>query len=235
MRLDNFITKAIGVSRSEAITLIKKGNVSVNEIVVYKKDIHIDENKDIIKFNDALITYKEFIYIMLNKPQGVISATTDKKDKTVVDLINAKRNIFPVGRLDKDTVGLLILTNNGKYAHLSTNPNHHVEKKYYVEVENILKDEDISLFLNGLEIKDGNNEIFKTKPAQLEIISNNSCYVTLTEGKFHQVKRMFEKIDNKVTFLKRVSFGGIVLDESLKYGEYRELTEDEVKLFKKEK
>ena len=135
MRLDNFLSKALGVSRSDAISLLKKKQIILNDKIVTKKDTFIDEQKDIIKYNGEVITYKEFIYIMLNKPKGVVSATTDKNDKTVVDLINIKRDIFPVGRLDKDNEGLLLLTNNGKYAHLLTSPNHHVEKKYYVELE----------------------------------------------------------------------------------------------------
>ena len=235
MRLDNFLNKALSVSRSEASKIIKDKKIIVNEKIVTKKDTYIDEQKDIIKYNGEIITYKEFIYIMLNKPKGYLSATKDGKEKTVIDLIDIKRDIFPVGRLDKDTEGLLLLTNNGKYAHYLTSPNHHVEKKYYVELERDIKPEDIILFCEGLEIRDGKDELYMTKPAKLDVITNNSCYVYITEGKFHQIKRMFEKLDNKVTYLKRVKFGEIKLDETLELGQYRELTEEEIKLFKQEK
>ena len=235
MRLDNFLNKALSVSRSEASKIIKDKKIIVNDKIVTKKDTYIDEQKDIIKYNGDIITYKEFIYIMLNKPKGYLSATKDGKEKTVIDLIDIKRDIFPVGRLDKDTEGLLLLTNNGKYAHYLTSPNHHVEKKYYVELEKDIKPEDIILFCEGLEIRDGKDELYITKPAKLDLITNNSCYVYITEGKFHQIKRMFEKLDNKVTYLKRVKFGEIELDETLELGQYRELTEEEIKLFKQEK
>ena len=126
MRLDNFLTKALNITRSEASKVIKSKQIKVNDDIITKKDIYIDEQKDIIQFNNQIITYKEFIYIMLNKPKGYLSATKDGKEKTVIDLIDIKRDIFPVGRLDKDTEGLLLLTNNGKYAHFLTSPNHHV-------------------------------------------------------------------------------------------------------------
>lgn len=235
MRLDNFLNKALSISRSEASKIIKDKKIIVNDKIVTKKDTYIDEQKDIIKYNNEIITYKEFIYIMLNKPKGYLSATRDLKEKTVIDLINIKREIFPVGRLDKDTEGLMLLTNNGKYAHYLTSPNHHVEKKYYVELENEIKDEDIPLFCNGLEIRDGKDELYITKQAKLEKLTTNTCYVYIIEGKFHQIKRMFEKLNNKVTYLKRIQFGDIKLDETLQLGEYRELTEEEIILFKQGK
>ena len=235
MRLDNFLTKALNITRSEASKVIKSKQIKVNDDIITKKDIYIDEQKDIIQFNNQIITYKEFIYIMLNKPKGYLSATKDGKEKTVIDLIDIKRDIFPVGRLDKDTEGLLLLTNNGKYAHFLTSPNHHVEKKYYVELEKNIDEKDILLFCNGLEIKDGKDELYITKKAKLDLITNNSCYVYITEGKFHQIKRMFEKLDNKVIYLKRVQFGEIKLDDKLELGQYRELTDDEIVLFKQGK
>ena len=235
MRLDNFLTKALNITRSEASKVIKSKQIKVNDDIITKKDIYIDEQKDIIQFNNRIITYKEFIYIMLNKPKGYLSATKDGKEKTVIDLIDIKRDIFPVGRLDKDTEGLLLLTNNGKYAHFLTSPNHHVEKKYYVELEKNIDEKDILLFCNGLEIKDGKDELYITKKAKLDLITNNSCYVYITEGKFHQIKRMFEKLDNKVTYLKRVQFGEIKLDDKLELGQYRELTDEEIVLFKQGK
>lgn len=235
MRLDNFLTKSLNITRSEASKIIKNKQILLNDTLVTKKDTYINEDKDVVKYNNEVITYKEFIYIMLNKPKGYVSATTDKKDKTVVDLINIKREIFPVGRLDKDTEGLMLLTNNGKYAHYLTSPNHHVIKKYYVEVEQEITKEDIDKFCNGLEIRDGKDELYKTKEAKLELLTNNSCYVYISEGKFHQIKRMFEKLNNKVIYLKRVKFGDIELDPSLQLGEYRELTEQEIILFKQGK
>ena len=235
MRLDNFLTKSLNITRSEASKMIKNKQILLNDALVTKKDTYINEDKDVVKYNNEVITYKEFIYIMLNKPKGYVSATTDKKDKTVVDLINIKREIFPVGRLDKDTEGLMLLTNNGKYAHYLTSPNHHVIKKYYVEVEQEITKEDIDKFCNGLEIRDGKDELYITKEAKLELLTNNSCYVYISEGKFHQIKRMFEKLNNKVTYLKRVKFGDIELDPSLQLGEYRELTEQEIILFKQGK
>lgn len=234
MRLDNYLNKALQISRSEASKIIKQKQIKVNDIIITKKDTYIDEQKDIIKYNEKVLTYKEFIYLMLNKPKDYICATKDNKDKTVIELINISRNIFPVGRLDKDTEGLLLLTNNGKYAHLLTSPTHCIEKKYYVELENEISEEQIKLFCNGLEIRDGKDELFITKPAKLEKISNKSCYVTITEGKFHQIKRMFNKIDNNVLYLKRVEFANIILDPTLKIGSYRELTEEEIKLFKQQ-
>lgn len=234
MRLDNYLNKALSISRSEASKIIKQKQIKVNDIIVTKKDMYIDEQKDIIKYNEEILSYKEFIYLMLNKPKNYICATKDNKDKTVIDLINMSRNIFPVGRLDKDTEGLLLLTNNGKYAHLLTSPTHHVEKKYYVELEKEISEEQIKLFCNGLEIRDGKDQLFVTKPAKLEMISDKSCYATITEGKFHQIKRMFNKIDNSVVYLKRVEFANIVLDPTLEVGSYRELTEEEIKLFKQQ-
>lgn len=235
MRLDNFLTKALNVTRSEASKIIKSKQIEVNNSIVTKKDIYIDEQKDVVKYNNEIITYKEFIYIMLNKPKGYLSATKDGKEKTVIDLIDIKRDIFPVGRLDKDTEGLLLLTNNGKYAHFLTSPNHHVEKKYYVELEKDINDNDIYLFCNGLEIRDGKDELYITKQAKLDVVTSNSCYVYITEGKFHQIKRMFEKLNNKVTYLKRVQFGDIKLDDNLELGQYRELTDEEIILFKQGK
>ena len=235
MRLDNFLNKALNVSRSEASKIIKNKQITINDKVVVKKDTYIDEQKDIIKYNNQIIEYKEFIYIMLNKPKGYLSATKDAKDKTVIDLIDIKREIFPVGRLDKDTEGLMLLTNNGKYAHFLTSPNHHVIKKYYVEVEKEILEDEIKLFCNGLEIRDGKDELYITKDANLELITDRTCYVYISEGKFHQIKRMFEKINNKVLYLKRIKFGDIELDETLELGQYRELTEEEIKLFKREK
>ena len=239
MRLDNFLTKALNISRSDASIIIKKQHVYVNGQQVLKKDFHINENKDIVKVNDQLIDYKEFIYIMLNKPQGVVCAVRDKKDKTVIDILDQNimhiKEIFPIGRLDKDTEGLLILTNDGQLSHKIANPNHEVYKEYYVKTLSKLSANDCELFCNGLEILDGNDKLFVTKKAKMKILSDNECIVSICEGKFHQIKRMFEKLNNKVIYLKRVAYGNIKLDDRLKLGEYRCLTLEELVELKKER
>ena len=224
--------------RKEIKKLISQGLVYVNEERVKKSESKYDETNISVKINGEEIEIKTHIYLLLNKPKGYVSTTEIKCEKTVLDLVPEKyknRNLFPAGRLDKDTEGLMLLTNNGKYAHFLTSPNHHVEKKYYVELENEIKDEDINLFCNGLEIRDGKDELYITKQAKFDKLTSNSCYVYITEGKFHQIKRMFEKLNNKVIYLKRVQFGDIKLDETLQLGEYRELTEEEIILFKQGK
>nr|WP_276939592.1 16S rRNA pseudouridine(516) synthase [Helcococcus sueciensis] len=170
---------------------------------------------------------------MLNKPQGVISATKDYS-KTVIDLLEEKyqnKDIFPVGRLDKDTEGFLLLTNDGKLAHELLSPKKKVNKKYFARVEKGLKKEDIQVFENGVYL---DKENYLTKPAKLEILSDNEAYITIQEGKYHQVKRMFHAVDNSVIYLKRISMGELSLDENLKLGEYRELTDEEINLLKGE-
>lgn len=234
MRLDKYLSKALDLSRNEVRQLIQKGNIKVNEMVIRKKDFYIDEDTDLIYYNDKLLEYREFVYYMLNKPAGYICATVDKVNKTVVELIDEKKEIFPVGRLDKDTEGLLILTNDGEFAHRLTSPRNKVFKKYYVKSKEIVSEEDKVRFENGLEIKDGDGESFITDPAKLEKISDFEYYVYITEGKFHQVKRMFYAINNEVLYLKRVAMGNLVLDESLEVGEYRHLTNEEILLLKNE-
>lgn len=239
MRLDNFLTKALNISRSDASIIIKKQNVYVNGKKISKKDFHIDENKDIIKVNDQVIDYKEFIYIMLNKPQGVVCAVRDKIDKTVIDILDQNimhiKELFPIGRLDKDTEGLLILTNDGQLSHKIANPNHEVYKEYYVKTLNKISPDDCELFCNGLEIRDGNDKLFLTKKAKIKLLSDNESIVSICEGKFHQIKRMFEKLNNKVIYLKRIAYGNIKLDETLKLGEYRFLTVEELQELKNER
>ena len=232
MRLDKYLSKAINVSRSDAQAIIKKGHVKVNHEIVSKKDFYINEDIDIIYYQEEKLEYHEFVYLMLNKPQGVVSAVVDNKDKTVVDLIKERKDVFPVGRLDKDTEGLLILTNNGSLAHTLTSPKNMVVKKYYVELQNDLKSDGIIAFKEGLTITDGKSETFVTKPAILEVITNNSCYVSITEGKFHQIKKMFHACNNEVLYLQRIAMGNINLDDQLKVGEYRYLTNEEVILLK---
>lgn len=232
MRLDNYLSKALNITRSEALTIIKKQEVYVNDKRIVKKDFHINELNDIVKVNDQVLEYKEFVYIMLNKPQGVVCAVTDKINKTVIDILDKnilhRNDLFPIGRLDKDTEGLLLLTNDGKLTHKLASPNHEIYKKYFVKALNKITEEDNIKFCNGLEIRDGNDEVFMTKKAKMEILNDYECYVYICEGKFHQIKRMFEKLNNKVMYLKRVAYGNIELDENLQLCEYRYLTNEEL-------
>ena len=232
MRLDKFLANSGIGTRKEVKELLKKRLIKVNDEVVKDGKIHVDENEDTVKYKDEIISYKKFVYIMLNKPNGVISATEDKVHKTVIDLLGDEYRtfeVFPVGRLDIDTEGLLLLTNDGVLSHNLLSPNKHVDKKYYVELEKLLTEMDIAKLEKGVELKD-----FTTKDAKVEIIENSEeankirAYITISEGKFHQVKRMFKAVGNEVKYLKRVKMGTLSLDENLKLCEYRELTEDEL-------
>ena len=247
MRLDKFLANSGIGTRKEVKDILKNKKISVNDIFVKDGKIQIDEEKDIVKYEDKIIHYKPFVYIMMNKPAGVISATEDNHHKTVIDLLNNEYrtyDIFPVGRLDIDTEGLLLLTNDGVLSHNLLSPKKHVDKKYYVEIANSLSDDDIKMLENGIKLE----ENFVTKKAKVEIICNGSekesknsdfdenknnknenlVYITISEGKFHQVKRMFKAVNNEVLYLKRVKIGNLSLDEKLKLGEYRELTEEEL-------
>lgn len=235
VRLDKYLADMNVGTRSEVKTLIKKKCVKVNGAIVNKENIKIDMENDEVMLNDSIIKYVEYEYYMLNKPAGVVSATEDSKDRTVVDLIKENtKELFPVGRLDKDTEGLLILTNDGQLAHNLLSPKKHVDKKYYARIKGVVDIEYIEQFSKGLNI----NDEYVTKPALLEIISvdkeNNQSeiYVTITEGKYHQVKRMFKAVGMEVVYLKRVSMGRIILDERLELGEYRLLSDEEVRLLK---
>ena len=233
MRLDKFLANSGIGTRKEVKDILKNKKISVNDAFVKDGKIQIDEEKDIVKYEDKIIHYKPFVYIMLNKPAGVISATEDNHHKTVIDLLNNEYrtyDVFPVGRLDIDTEGLLLLTNNGVLSHNLLSPKKHVDKKYYVKIANSLSDDDIKMLENGIKLE----ENFVTKKAKVEIIFNNYeknenlAYITISEGKFHQVKRMFKAVNNEVLYLKRVKIGNLSLDEKLKLGEYRELTEEEL-------
>lgn len=228
MRLDKFLANALKISRTDAAKAINAGQVIVNNEIIRKKDLHIQEEKDQIKYLDEILVYREFIYIMLNKPAGVVSAVTDKYDRTVVDLIDTDKDVFPVGRLDKDVEGLLVLTNNGKLAHRLTSPKQKVYKKYYVKLKSPIENNYIDIFNQGIEITDGSNEKYITKPGILEIIDEYSAFLSIYEGKFHQVKRMFRGVNNEVVYLKRVAMGDIELDMTLALGEYRYLNDQEI-------
>lgn len=233
MRLDKFLSNSLRLSRAEIPLILKQNRVSVNGAVIKKKDFKIDENKDEIKFDGNVIKYKEFIYFVMNKPKGVVSARVDNIDKTVVDLIETDYVISPVGRLDKDTTGLLLLTNDGALLHALTSPQSNIVKQYYVESDKELDDEEMFLFENGIEIRDGNDILFNTKPASIVKKSRFQYVVSISEGKFHQVKRMFKYFNANVIDLKRLSFGPVKLTSDLEEGKYRELTEKELDLLKK--
>ena len=235
MRLDKFISTTTTLSRAEAKKIIKKG-ILINDILIKSSDYKVDENKDIVIVNGSRLVYQKYVYIMMNTPQNIISATEDMTDKTVVDVLKDKdriHKVFPVGRLDKDTEGLMLLTNDGELAHKLISPKKDVEKKYYVEVTGELKEEYLELVKDGLVLDDG----YKCKSARLEILESSkdkSCAnIYITEGKFHQVKRMMKALETTVTYLKRLSIGSLILDESLKLGEYRYLTDKELKKLNK--
>ena len=235
MRLDKYISNITEYSRAETKKIIKKG-VLVNNIKVKQPDFQVNEENDEVIINGKPLIYQKYVYIMMNKPGNIISATEDKKDITVIDILSDEDRLFkpfPVGRLDKDTEGLMLLTNDGELAHKLISPKKDVIKKYYVEVDGELNAEHVTIIRDGVVLEDG----YKTKSATLEILAANtkksSAYISITEGKFHQVKRMMKSLGVNVTYLKRLSIGSLVLDESLKLGEYRYLTDTELKKLKK--
>ena len=230
MRLDKYLADALNISRVDAKKLIKQKKVSVNEEILTNTNLIINEFNDSIKVEDELIKYQKYIYLMLNKPSGYLSATFDKQDKTVIDLIpnNFKyKDLSIVGRLDKDTEGLLLLSNDGSFIHHLTSPKKHIPKKYYVEYSGTLLEDSEELVKKGLNI---DNE-YITLPGSLERINEDSAYITIYEGKFHQVKKMFDKLNTKVTYLKRVKIGNLELGD-LKLGQIRELTENDIEKLK---
>lgn len=232
MRVDKLLSNVGVASRAELKKYCKQGLISVNGKVINNPGVQVDSENDDVRFNGEKIVYREFVYIMLNKPDGYISATYDKYDPIVLDLIDQSYLVFepfPVGRLDKDTEGLLVLTNDGQLAHRVLSPKKHVPKTYYAKIQGKVTEEDIVAFEKGVILDDG----YETMPSQLKILKSDDMSeieLTIHEGKFHQVKRMFESVGKKVVYLKRLSMGKLKLDESLKLGEYRELTEKEVKL-----
>ena len=225
MRLDKYICKCSSYTRSEASSLIKKKHISVDGIVITNPGFHINEDQQ-VKIDDTVLYYEEYIYIILNKPAGYITATNDNSSETVMDLIDEKRqNLSIVGRLDKDTEGLLLITNNGKLNHNMLSPSKHVDKTYYVICETDLSDDDINRLCNGIDIGD-DKPTLKAKCSRYE----KGILLTIHEGRYHQIKRMMEAIDNRVTYLKRLTFGPLKLDDNLEIGSSRRLTEEELKL-----
>lgn len=230
MRLDKFLTEMGKCSRSEGGKLIRAGKVLVNGKVQKAPDFKIDPNLDTITLMGEVLTYKKYTYIMLNKPEGYVSATDDEREKTVLDLVDPedrRRGLFPCGRLDKNTLGLVILTNDGEGAHKVLSPKHHVEKIYKFISRDPVSENDIKLLEGGVDIGG-----YLTKPCKVKMISECEGEITLTEGKYHQIKRMLEAVDNKIMYLERITFGNISLDPSLGRGEWRYLTPDEEEIFK---
>jgi len=229
MRLDKLLAHSQYGTRKEVKELIRKGYVEVNGVVIKNDDHKVDEINDEIIVDGMNVNYQKSLYFLLYKPQGYVSATFDNRYPTVLDCIDDEqvRRCFPVGRLDIDTEGLLLITNDGKLAHFLLSPKYHVDKKYYVEFDGIWNDSYIELFNEGVVIDDG----YKCLPAKLEKIEENKAYITIHEGKFHQVKRMFEACNMKVTYLRRDTFGHLNLD-GLSLGEYRMLSEEEVNKLK---
>ena len=232
MRLDKFLVACAIGSRTEVKNFLKSGRVTVNGKKEKSAKLHINEETDEISFDGQKLDYEEFVYYMMNKPKGVISATEDPKHKTVLDLLDdlaRSKEVFPVGRLDIDTHGLLLLTNDGKLAHALLSPKRHVDKTYLAQVKGIMTDEDIETFAQGIPLKD-----FTCQPAKLELVSIDTekdqslVRVTIAEGKFHQVKRMVAYCGKEVVDLQRLTMGTLTLDEDLKSGEWRRLSKEEL-------
>ncbi len=244
-RLDKLLSNFGFGTRSELRKVIRDGLVKVDGAVVNDASMHVDPEAGRIEVEGKLLNYRQFVYVMMNKPAGVISATYDTKLKTAVELLPQELacfDLFPAGRLDIDTEGMLLLTNDGQLAHNLLSPVKHVDKRYYALIDGIVTQDDIESFKQGVILDDG----YKTMPAELEIISTGNSRqdgeinrinrseieVVLHEGKFHQVKRMFEAVGKKVIYLKRIRMGSLRLDESLKPGECRELSPDEVNMLR---
>lgn len=233
MRLDKFLSNMGTASRSEAAKAARGGLVTVNSVPCRDVSKHIDPERDVIYFNGKRVTYEKFRYILLNKPDGVVSATEDGRDKTVLDLLPAelrKFELFPCGRLDKHTLGLVLITDNGDLAHRLLAPKSHVTKKYRYESKFPLTDEEKRTLEEGAVLDDG----YETKPSTIELDSNRkSGTITLTEGKYHQIKRMFESVNNKITYLERITFGPLTLEGVPERGDWRYLTESEIDALEK--
>ena len=227
MRLDKFIVESGLASRSEVAKVAKNGGVAVNGQIVRRASGHIDPTTDTVTFLGREVIWREFTYVMLNKPDGYVSATDDLLNPTVLTLLPdelQKIGLFPCGRLDKNTLGLMILTNNGPLAHKLLAPKNHVSKKYRFTVKFPISEADRLELEAGVDIGG-----YMTAPCTVEMIDEKNGYITLTEGKYHQIKLMAEAVHNQITYLERVTFGPILLDESLERGQWRYLTEEEEK------
>ena len=235
MRIDKFLSNMGVATRTESSRAARAGLILVNGKPVKKADVHVDPEKDMITYCGRKIEYRKYTYILMNKPDGVVSATEDGRDKTVIDLLPEelqRLNLFPCGRLDKHTLGLVMLTDDGDLAHRLLSPKHHVKKKYRFESKFPLSDEEIEYLEKGATLEDG----YVTKPSRIELFEDKrSGYITLTEGKYHQIKRMLESVNNKITYLERITFGPLALDEKLARGEWRFLTQNEIDELEKHK
>ena len=233
MRVDKFLSEMGKATRSESGKLAKQGKILVNGVPIKKCDMHINPEIDTVVFCGERLTYKRFTYIMLNKPEGYVSATEDGFEKTVLELLpeeERRKNLFPCGRLDKNTLGLMILTNDGESAHRLLSPKHHVPKTYFFKSKHPISESERESLEGGVDIGG-----YFTKPCKIELDEDRSSgKITIIEGKYHQIKRMLEAIDNKITYLERITFGAITLDTTLKRGEWRYLTteEEEILLLK---
>ena len=235
MRLDKLLGLSGCCSRSDAKRAIRGKCVTVNGKAAISADMQVDPEIDEVTYRGKRVIYREYNYILLNKPEGVVSATDDGKDMTVLDLLPSDvRNdrMFPCGRLDKNTLGLMLITDNGELAHELLSPKSHVSKKYRFKAEAPINSEDAMRFEGGLTLEDG----YVTQPAKIELTGDGSeGYITLTEGKYHQIKRMLIALDNKITYLERITFGPLTLDEKLERGQWRYLTDVEIEALKAHK
>ncbi|SEA46636.1 16S rRNA pseudouridine516 synthase [Thalassobacillus cyri] len=234
MRIDKLLAHMGYGTRKEVKSLLKSSNVRVNEETVNSPKTHVDPDKDQVTVYGETVEYREYIYLMMNKPDGLVSATEDAVEETVIEILQPEDLIFhpfPVGRLDKDTEGLLLITNDGQLAHRLTSPKKDIGKTYFATIDGEVTDSDVEAFKQGVKLDDG----YVTKPGELEILTSGSeseIELTITEGKYHQVKRMFEAVGKRVTYLKRLSMGTLQLDEDLAPGEYRELSQEEITYLK---
>lgn len=225
MRLDKYLSDAGVLTRTESAKAAKNGQITVNGTVTRRSSGHIAPTKDEVCYNGQKIIYREFTYIMLNKPEGYVSATDDSLCPTVIDLLPEelrKIGLFPCGRLDKNTLGLMILTNNGPLAHKLLAPKSHVSKKYSFKCKFPVSEEDVKCLESGVDIGG-----YVTAPCRVELVSEKEGYITLTEGKYHQIKLMATAVHNQITYLERVTFGPVMLDGGLSRGQWRYLTDDE--------
>ena len=230
-RIDKLFSSCDILTRSQFKDAVRKKKITLNGAVVTSPSIKVDQRKDEICFNGKAVAFEKFVYIMLNKPQGVVSASSSSEDVTVVDILPQdmkRRGLFPCGRLDKDTLGLVIITNDGETSHRKLSPKSKTEKEYEFKTAQDVLEEDILQIEKGVTLKDG----YTTQPAKVKLTSKTSGIITLTEGKYHEIKRIFASLHNKIIFLKRISFSKIKLDCNLKLGEARYLTDAEIELFK---
>lgn len=233
MRLDKFLCDTAGVTRTEAKNAVKKGQIAVNGQVQKAADFKVKENTDTVTFQGRPLSYAAFHYYILHKPAGVITATEDKKESTVMDILREEKvkNLFPVGRLDKDTEGLLLITDDGELAHNLLSPKKHVDKEYLVKVRDSISEDDCRKLSEGVDIGDEK----PTAPAKVERVAEKEILLTIREGRFHQVKRMLQAVGNEVLYLKRLSMGSLRLPKDLEKGAYRPLSEEEIYKIKGDK